>query len=89
MDINAAQRAAITNPNTPGAAIKFATETNTSFGAISAGSAPGIEFDIALPIQPALETTIAEIGNIKSTLNAAAFLPSLTLFAAMNLIIKP
>ena len=53
------------------------------------GRAPGTEFDIALPIHPALETTIADIGNITNTLKAAAFLPSLTLLAAINLIISP
>ena len=44
---------------------------------------------MAFPIHPAFETTIADIGKITSTLNAAAFLPSLTLLAAMNLIIRP
>ena len=62
-------------PKTPGEVIKFATDTNTSFGARSIGRAPGTEFDIALPIHPALETTIADIGNITNTLKAAAFLP--------------
>ena len=70
-------------------AIKLATDTKTSFGAKSRGNAPGIELDIALPIHPAFDTTIAETGKIKRTLNAAAFLPSLTLLAAIKRIIKP
>ena len=65
------------------------TATKTSLAAKSTGKAFGTAFVIALPIHPAFETTIADMGNIIRTLNAAAFLPSLTLFAYINRIIKP
>ena len=64
VDIKAAHSAAIMKPKTPGDVIRFATETNTSFGARSTGKAPGTVLVIAFPIHPALETTIAEIGSI-------------------------
>ena len=89
VDINAAHKAAIIKPNTPGLETRLVITTKTSLGAISRGKILGFVFDITLPIHPAFETTIAEIGSIIKTLKAAAFLPSLTFFAAINLIIKP
>ena len=43
VDIKAAHKAAIIKPNTPGEAIKLATATNTSLGAIFSDNAPGTE----------------------------------------------
>ena len=89
VDINAAHKAAIIKPKTPGEDITFVTATNTSFDAISSGNVPGTALAIALPIQPAFETTMADIGNITKALNATALRPSFTLRAAMKRIIKP
>ena len=58
-------------PKTPGLATILVTATKTSFGCKSKGNTPGIPFAIALPIQPAFDTTIAEIGKIKRTLKGA------------------
>ena len=89
VDIRAAQRAAIMNPNTPGEETIFVTATNTSLAASPSGNTPGTALKMARPIHPALDTTMAEIGKIRSTLKAAAFRPSFTLFAAIKRMMSP
>ena len=89
VDMSAAQSAAMINPKTPGDETTFVTATKTSFAAISTGNVAGATLAIALPIQPAFETTTAETGKTMRVLNATAFLPSLTLLAAIKRMIKP
>ena len=51
------------------------------------GAHSGVES--ALPIQPALPTTIAEMGRINKILIAAALRPSLTFLHAIKRMIRP
>ena len=67
----------------------LATRTKMLSGFEFAGTSDGLINEIAFPIQPPLLTTIADRGSINKILNVAAFLPSSTLFVAINLITKP
>ena len=87
VDIRAAVRAASTKPKTPGAQTSLATSMKTDFGSVSESRMPIAS--MALPIQPALPTTIAEIGKRNTVLNRIVLRPSLTLLAARKRMIKP